>query len=361
VKANVLFFDKKPASETPWTRKLWIYDLRTNMHFTLKTNPLKREDLEEFVQCYNPTNRHQRMVTRAEQSNPDGRSRAYDYEDLQREVSRRLDRKGNVLYELVKARFPDTYEIVFVDGVQQSLARGRFLLLIVGDGIKKGAGAIAEFLESVGSLESTFGLVELALYRHDDFGLLVQPRVIARTVEFRRNIVVLPEGAKLENGAEPDALLSKEANELQAFYRNFWAEFLRQLQLDDVSQPLANITQIQNIYFMLPPSGGSVWVSAFFAKSKETVGVYMRAAKGSVGDSVSAYLEADRDQIKCDLGDDALFPDVAGHYSPIISRRFDDIHSAENRDGIKAFLADGVNRFINAFRPRLKRFIEEQA
>ena len=34
VKANVLFFDKKPASETPWTRKLWIYDLRTNMHFT---------------------------------------------------------------------------------------------------------------------------------------------------------------------------------------------------------------------------------------------------------------------------------------------------------------------------------------
>jgi len=82
VKANVLFFDKKPASETPQTRKLWIYDPRTNMHFTLKTNPLKRVDLEEFVQCYNPTNRHQRMVTWAEQRNPDGRWRAYDYEAL---------------------------------------------------------------------------------------------------------------------------------------------------------------------------------------------------------------------------------------------------------------------------------------
>ncbi len=57
VKANVLFFDKKPASETPWTKKLWIYDLRTNKHFTLKTDPLKREDLDEFVNCYNPTNR----------------------------------------------------------------------------------------------------------------------------------------------------------------------------------------------------------------------------------------------------------------------------------------------------------------
>ncbi len=53
VKANVLFFDSKPASETPWTKKLWIYDLRTNMHFTLKTNPLKREDLDDFVECYN--------------------------------------------------------------------------------------------------------------------------------------------------------------------------------------------------------------------------------------------------------------------------------------------------------------------
>ena len=60
VKANVLFFDRKPASETPWTRTLWIYDLRTNKHFTLKTNTLTRADLDDFVRCYNPENRHQR-------------------------------------------------------------------------------------------------------------------------------------------------------------------------------------------------------------------------------------------------------------------------------------------------------------
>ena len=52
VKANVLFFDRKPASETPWTRELWVYDLRTNMHFTLKQNPLRYEDLEDFVSAY---------------------------------------------------------------------------------------------------------------------------------------------------------------------------------------------------------------------------------------------------------------------------------------------------------------------
>lgn len=74
VKANVLFFDRKPASEKPWTQKVWIYDLRTNMHFTLKTNPLTFEDLKDFIACYNPENRHQRKETE--------RFRAFSYDEL---------------------------------------------------------------------------------------------------------------------------------------------------------------------------------------------------------------------------------------------------------------------------------------
>ena len=54
VKANVLFFDKKPAAEHPWTERVWIYDLRTNQHFTLKQNPLTRAHLEDFVTSYAP-------------------------------------------------------------------------------------------------------------------------------------------------------------------------------------------------------------------------------------------------------------------------------------------------------------------
>ncbi len=61
VKANVLFFDRKPASERPWTDKLWIYDLRTNIHFTLKTNPLQYSDLADFISCYNPGKRQDRQ------------------------------------------------------------------------------------------------------------------------------------------------------------------------------------------------------------------------------------------------------------------------------------------------------------
>lgn len=81
VKANVLFFDRKAASETPWTKQLWIYDLRTNMHFTLKTNPLQRSDLGEFITCYNPANRHNRTATWWEKA-PEGRWRSYPYEEL---------------------------------------------------------------------------------------------------------------------------------------------------------------------------------------------------------------------------------------------------------------------------------------
>lgn len=81
VKANVIFFQRKAASETPWTKKVWFYDLRTNKHFTLKQNRLKRSDLDEFVACCNPDNRHEREATWSE-DNPDGRWRAYSYDEL---------------------------------------------------------------------------------------------------------------------------------------------------------------------------------------------------------------------------------------------------------------------------------------
>ncbi len=90
VKANVLFFDRKPASETPWTKMLWIYDLRTNQHFTLKTNPLKRSDLNDFVTCYHPENRRERKPTWSEK-NSMGPWRAYSYEELMQRDKVSLD------------------------------------------------------------------------------------------------------------------------------------------------------------------------------------------------------------------------------------------------------------------------------
>jgi type I restriction enzyme M protein len=90
VKANVLFFDARPGRESPWTEKLWVYDLRTNMHFTLKAKPLKRADLDEFVDCFNPDNRHKRRQTWGER-NPDGRWRCFSYDELAKRDKLNLD------------------------------------------------------------------------------------------------------------------------------------------------------------------------------------------------------------------------------------------------------------------------------
>ena len=81
VKANVLFFDRKPASEDPWTKQVWFYDLRTNKHFTLKTNPLARSDLDEFVELYKPENRGARNATYNPKDGT-GRWRAFDLKEI---------------------------------------------------------------------------------------------------------------------------------------------------------------------------------------------------------------------------------------------------------------------------------------
>ena len=83
VKANVLFFDRKPAAETPWTKDLWIYDLRTNKHFTLKTSPLTRADLDDFVACYNAGNRLDREESE--------RFRHFPYDELVKRDKASLD------------------------------------------------------------------------------------------------------------------------------------------------------------------------------------------------------------------------------------------------------------------------------
>src|SRR5207249_1897324 len=82
VKANVLFFDRKPGAKEPWTKKIWIYDLRTNKEFTLKERRMVRADLDEFVDSYHPQNRHQRKPTWDEKKNPEGRWRVFTYDEL---------------------------------------------------------------------------------------------------------------------------------------------------------------------------------------------------------------------------------------------------------------------------------------
>ena len=81
VKANVIFFDKRPANPERQTKEVWFYDLRTNLHFTLKQHPMTYEDLKDFIQCFHPENRYERHETWS-QDNPDGRWRRFTAEEI---------------------------------------------------------------------------------------------------------------------------------------------------------------------------------------------------------------------------------------------------------------------------------------
>jgi type I restriction enzyme M protein len=116
VKANVLFFDKKPDSETPWTKQLWIYDFRTNQNFTLKTKKLKRDILDEFVACFHPENRIDRKPTWSE-SSTEGRWRAYSYEEL---VSR--DKANLDIFWLRDESLEDSFNLPAPEILAQEIA-----------------------------------------------------------------------------------------------------------------------------------------------------------------------------------------------------------------------------------------------
>ena len=123
VKANVLFFDRKPASEKPWTEKLWIYDLRTNRDFSLKQRPLTRADLDEFVACYHPENRHERKATWSEIS-PQERWRAFALDELMARDKVNLDifwLRDESLKDSASLPEPDVLAAEIVEDLQSAL------------------------------------------------------------------------------------------------------------------------------------------------------------------------------------------------------------------------------------------------
>ncbi|MHB8580406.1 MAG: class I SAM-dependent DNA methyltransferase [Ignavibacteriaceae bacterium] len=116
VKANVIFFDNKPASKNPWTKEVWIYDLRTNIHFTLKTQQMKFEDLQHFINCYNPKNRFKRKETE--------RFKKFTYDEIAARDKTNLDifwLKDESLGDLDNLPDPDVLAIEIVENLEAGL------------------------------------------------------------------------------------------------------------------------------------------------------------------------------------------------------------------------------------------------
>lgn len=123
VKANVLFFDNKPASKDPWTKEVWIYDYRSNISHTLKKNPMTSEHLKDFVKCYNPENRNKRVETWSEE-NPEGRWRKFTYQEIIERDKTNLDMfwiKDKSLTDLDNLPDPDVLANEIIENIEAGL------------------------------------------------------------------------------------------------------------------------------------------------------------------------------------------------------------------------------------------------
>lgn len=136
VKANVIFFDNHEASPNSWTKEVWYYDYRTNIHHTLKKKPLRFEDLADFIQCYQPKNRHQRRSTWDADENPEGRWRKYSYEELTARDKTSLDifwLKDKSLTDLDNLPEPDELAEEIIENLEAGLNSFKAVLGALGN------------------------------------------------------------------------------------------------------------------------------------------------------------------------------------------------------------------------------------
>jgi type I restriction enzyme M protein len=131
VKANVIFFDNREASKDPWTKEVWYYDYRTNIHHTLKNKPLRFENLAEFLECYHPKNRRKRKPTWDAEKNLEGRWRRYTYEELTARDKTSLDvfwLKDKSLTDLDNLPGPDQLAEEIIENLEAGLNSFRAVL-----------------------------------------------------------------------------------------------------------------------------------------------------------------------------------------------------------------------------------------
>lgn len=132
VKANVVFFDAKPASKDVKTTEIWVYDYRTNVHHTLKKKPMQFEHLQDFIHCYHPENRFDRKETWHETENPEGRWRKFTYDEVIQRDKTSLDifwLKDKSLTDLDNLPEPDELADEIMESIEAGLASFRSVVL----------------------------------------------------------------------------------------------------------------------------------------------------------------------------------------------------------------------------------------
>ena len=293
----------------------------------------------------------------------------WGYADLQAAVSQRLGRRGeNALFALVAARHPEVAEAAFVDAVSRNLARGRFLLLVAGDGIRQETEAIAEYVQEHAALRFTLGLLEMRGFAMPDGRLLVQPRLLARTESIERVVLRIVDSTAqpAESLAEADlaqpGLPEPDSGASLAADRAFWAEFNRRLVLDDPAQPQPTPRSIGNVRASL--GHPDIWLTVFRSRGWKQIGVFVRL-RGSDGRRIWEALREDAAAIDAEIADampgatllwsDWLEGKGAASIDAIRKESFEP--EAESNERHLAWLLPVTSAFVNVFRPRIRHLL----
>jgi hypothetical protein len=287
--------------------------------------------------------------------------------DLQRDVKARLKSSGNPLLELVRAANPSVDEADFNDALTRNLRRGRFLLLIVGDGIREGVEAIAEYLEAHAGLHFSLGLIELPIYNMPDGSRLAVPRVLLRTKVITRKIVELPDNYVLidvddqieEAGAGSNRDKGTDSNNDQNDAERFWRELLSRLRLDDPDQPIPKAARKRNLWFSLPKGpDSSAWLTVYMSGESE-VGIFLTSSPDGAGlFAVQAAAGAWQD-IKGQLGGTAYLTEKNGRPRIADVASFGPLADLAARERAIGWLRDRINTFVNVLRPRIRLAMDD--
>jgi hypothetical protein len=288
--------------------------------------------------------------------------RRWTYTDLQREAARARKEQGFDLFKHVQQYHPDLDAAAFVDNVSRNLAQGRLLLLILGDGIREGVEAIAEYIQDHAGLHFTFGLVETQVFELGGGQRIVQPRVLARTLIINRTVVDLAQPALVIRDSVEDEQTEADrpVNDWQTWVNQFWSELLSTLRLDDADQRLANPTLRSNIAFDLPMKG--MWLTAYFSQKERLIGVFLGMDRTSaMAMEIGSRLEQDQDEIKAQFGNLPIecYRDAQGKFTIIARCNFENLRDPAVREQQLEWFRATINAFVNTLRPRVQALRRE--
>jgi hypothetical protein len=283
--------------------------------------------------------------------------------DLQREVNRRLGRQGNSVFELVRAAGHDIDEIAFTDALSGNLRRGRYLLLIVGDGIREGVEAIAEYLQAHAGLHFSLGLIELPVFELEPGRRLVAPRVLAKTELITRTVVLAPEGHVVEDDLSEQSEPTFDDEQHDPLSRiRFWTDFVSGLKFDDPEQPLPRPGRKGDITVTLPVRGGTAWITVYRNQARWEVGVFLSYTRDSAGARVVQRVNEDWVEIRDELGGTVILnEDRIGRRLITDRKQTGPWTNSAQREIAFDWLRRRTNEFVNALRPRVKAAVAELA